>query len=221
MAGAYYTLVGSLPHLPHFERAERLPISRLKLDQRLTMLDPEGAEALGRAEVLTAWQMTLPKPKTDAALVARYREALEATPQETLRDYLDYRLGLQTLVAALRRRKSGLPAPVRGEPWGVGPWVSAIERHWDEPDFRLALIHRWLPEARKLLDEQNALAMERLLMDVVWHKLSRIAESNPFGFEAVFAFVFRWDILRTWVARDAAVARTRFQEMIKEVTHAH
>jgi hypothetical protein len=52
---------------------------------------------------------------------------------------------------------------------------------------------------------------------VVWQRLSRIAESDPFGFEAVFAFVFKWDILRAWLARDPAAAKTRFQELIKEV----
>lgn len=219
MASEYYTLVGSLPHLPHFERAEWLPISRLKLEQRLKMLAPEDAEELARAETLAAWQMTLAKPRTDAAMVARYREAMETTRQPALRDYLEYRLGLQTLVAALRRRKAGLPAPARGELWGVGPWVETILAHWHEPDFHLAVIHRWLPEARQHLDDRNALALERLLMDVVWQKLSRIAESDPFGFEAVFAFVFKWDILRAWLARDPAAAKTRFQELIKEVIH--
>jgi hypothetical protein len=219
MAGNYYTLIGSLPHLPHFEKAEWLPISRLRLEQRLKMLDPEDAEDLARAETLAVWPMNLAKPKTDAAMAARYREAMEATRQPALRDYLEYRLGLQALVAALRRRKAGLPAPARGEIWSVGPWMATIEARWNEPDFHLAVIHRWLPEARKHLDDQNALALERLLMNVMWRKLSRIAESDPFGFEAVFAFVFKWDILRTWLARDPAAARTRFQEMIKEVIH--
>ena len=47
--------------------------------------------------------------------------------------------------------------------------------------------------------------------------ISRIAESNSFGFEAVFAFVFKWDILQAWLARDAEKAKSRFQELIKEV----
>ena len=34
----YYTLVASLPRLPHFEAAEWLPLSRKQLDQRLSML---------------------------------------------------------------------------------------------------------------------------------------------------------------------------------------
>jgi hypothetical protein len=219
MPAAYYTLVGSLPHLPHFERAERLPISRLKLEQRLKMLEPEDAEALDRAEVLAAWQLNLQKPRTDAAMAARYREAMEAVPQPALRDYLEFRLGLQTLVAALRRRQAGLPVPARGEDWGVGPLADSVRAHWNDPDFRLAATHRWLPEARRLLEAADAKNLERLLMDVLWTRLAQIAEGNPFGFEAVFSFVFRWDILHTWLARDPAAARTRFQALINEVTH--
>lgn len=218
MTGGYYTLVGSLPHLPRFDRAEHLPISRLKLDQRLKMLDPEDAEELARAEVLAAWQLTLGKPKTDAAMVAQFQEVLAATRRPALREYLEYRLGLQTLMAALRRRRAGLPVPARTEIWGVGPWVSAIEAHWEVPDFRLSMTHRRLPEALRHLEGEDALALERLLMDVLWRRLGRIAESRPFGFEAVFAFVFQWDILNNWLARNAAVAKTRFQELIKEVT---
>ena len=43
--GAYYTLVTSLPLMPHFERAERIPLTRLRLEQRLRMLEPESGRA--------------------------------------------------------------------------------------------------------------------------------------------------------------------------------
>ncbi|QSA97820.1 DUF2764 family protein [Methylococcus sp. EFPC2] len=217
MAAAYYTLIGSLPHLPRLDQAERLPISRLKLEQRLRMLETEDAEQLARAETLAAWQMTLSKPKTDADMVARYQEAMHSM-QPVLRDFLEFRFGLQTLVAALRRRQVGAPAPARGEAWGTGPWLPTIVRLWNEPDFGLAKVHPWLPEARGYLERQDALALERQLMTVVWNWLSRTAESNAFGYEAVVAYVFRWDLLRAWLARSPAAAKTRFQALIKEVT---
>ncbi|HUL13479.1 MAG TPA: DUF2764 family protein [Methylococcaceae bacterium] len=217
MATAYYTLIGSLPHLPRLEKAQRLPISRLKLEQRLRMLEPEDADQLARAELLASWQMSLAKPKTDADVVARYQEAVSSM-QPVLRDFLEFRFGLQTLVAALRRRQAGLPVPARGESWGMGSWLPTIERHWNEPDFGLAHVHRWLPAARELLERRDALALERQLMGVVWDWLSRTAEAEPFGFEAVVAYVFRWDILRAWLARDPSAAKIRFQALIKEVT---
>ena len=217
MTTSYYTLMGSLPHLPRFDKAQRLPISQLKLEQRLRMLEPEDAEQLARAELLACWQMTLAKPRTDADMMASYRDAMPSM-QPVLREFLEFRFGLQTLVAALRRRQAGLPVPPRGESWGMGSWLSTIQRHWDEPDFGLSKVHRWLPEARKHLENQDALALERHLMSVVWEWLSRLAESDPFGFEGVVAYVFRWDLLRAWLARDSIAAQKRFQALIKEVT---
>ena len=56
MGKLYYTLVASLPRLAHFDRAERLPINRVRLDQRLKSLDPVDAEDLSLAEVVLEWQ---------------------------------------------------------------------------------------------------------------------------------------------------------------------
>ena len=56
-------------------------------------------------------------------------------------------------------------------------------------------------------------------MDVVWRRLSQLSDENPFGFEAVTAFVFKWNILQTWLLRDARIAKQRFQKLIDEVKH--
>ena len=57
-SSSYYTLIGSLPALPvHFEDAERVPISRRRLDERLKMLDPAAAEVISTAMTnnVTMW----------------------------------------------------------------------------------------------------------------------------------------------------------------------
>jgi len=55
----------------------------------------------------------------------------------------------------------------------------------------------------------------------VWQRLSRISDARPFGFEQVFAFVFRWDLVQRWISWDADAAKTRFQQLITEVTCDH
>ena len=68
----YYTLIGSLPALPRrFEQAERVPISRLKLDERLKMLTPQDAEEVTAPVDVT---ITVQDAQLDSWKVA-YRQA--------------------------------------------------------------------------------------------------------------------------------------------------
>ena len=215
----YYDLVASLPHLPHFERAERLPITRLRLDQRLRLLKPAHADQLARAQSLVRWRLDPLLGRTDAAQAAEYVALMHAPMEQPLREYVAFRMDQQTLLAALRRKRDNLGLPEGAARWGVGPWVRHIRIHWDQPDFRLAHLYPWLPQARDLLADGDARGLERLLMDVAWRWLDRCAEQNVFGFEAVFCYAFKWDILRAWLACDAQKGKTRFTELIDQVTH--
>lgn len=215
----YYTLVASLPHLPYFASAERLPLSRLRLEQRLQMLDEEENRQILIAEQLVGWRLSVGKPISSAHAGDYITHALQQITQPVLRDYVEYRLEMQTVLAALRcRHAQGNLTQVK-QAWGFGRWVKQIELHWDAPDFRMGRIHPWVPEAVNLLATGDAVGLQRLLMDSVWHKLSRLADANPFGFEAVTAFVFKWDILQSWLVNDAGAAQQRFRTLIEEVKH--
>jgi len=215
----YITLVSSLPYLPAFEKAERSPITRLRLEQRLHSLEPEDARQLGLAEALVSWRMSLAKPKTDQDMVLRCRAALQEITQPALREFVEFRLAQQTVLAALRIRQSNglFESPFLEQVKGASRWAGVIASNWDHPDFKLEALYPWIPEARSYLEAGDASGLDRLMMRIIWQRLSRIAESNRFGFEAVFAFVFKWDILQAWLARDAEKAKSRFQELIKEV----
>ena len=215
----YYDLVASLPHLPHFQRAERVPITRLRLDQRLRLLRPAHADQLARACSLVRWRPDRLLGKTDAAQAAAYSALMGSPLERPLREYVAFRMDQQTLLAALRRKRAGLGLPEGAAPWGVGPRVRHVRTHWDEPDFRLAILYPWLPQAGDLLASGDALGLERLLMDGAWRRLDRHAEQNTFGFEAVFAYFFKWDILQAWLACDADQGKTRFRDLIDQVTH--
>ncbi|MDD1633963.1 MAG: DUF2764 domain-containing protein [Methylococcaceae bacterium] len=217
MAGQYITLVASLPHLPPFEKAERSPITRLRLEQRLHILEPEDARQLALAEALASWRLSLAKPKTDKEMVLRCRSALKEISQPALREFVEFRIDQQTILSALRQRSAVFESSFLEQVNGVSRWTSTIACNWDHPDFKLAAVYPWIPDARNYLEINDACGLDRLMMDIIWQRLNRIAESNRFGFEAVFAFVFKWDILQAWLARDAGKAKSRFQELIKEV----
>jgi hypothetical protein len=215
----YYDLVASLPYLPHFERAERLPITRLRLDERLRLLTPAHGDQLARAQSLVRWRPDRLRGTSDAAQ-ARECAALLASPLErSLGQYVAFRMDQRMLVAALRWKLEGRASPDGHAIWGVGPWGRYVQMHWDEPDFHLAHVVPWLPQARELLTAGDARGLERLLMDVAWRWLNRCAEQNMFSFEAVFSYFFKWDILQAWLACDAEKGKTRFRELIDKVTH--
>ena len=211
----YYALVASLPRLVHFERAERLPINRERLDRRLRDLTPSHFEQLLLAERLVEWRRQ-PHGRTDAEVVRAYPQVMARLDEPCLRDLVAFRMEMRTLVAALRRRAAGEPAPAPGEPWGVPPRAEWVRRHWEEPEFGLGTHHPWLADARALLEAREARALERLLFDVVWRRLERVADDEPFSFDAVVRFVFRWDLVARWLAHEPAPAVERFRALIAE-----
>jgi len=218
MKDDYYTVIASLPHLPYFADAQRLPLSRLRLEQRLRMLEADQSRQILQAEFLAGWR--LPAGKLGGGnIAAQYKRALQGISQPVLREFVEYRLDIQTVVAALRIRQAGRDPEQYPGTWGVGRWVRPIEAHWDAADFRLGTVYPWIQEAGGYLAAADAMALDRLLMDTVWRKLSRLGDRSPFGFEAITAFVFKWDILQAWLQRDAGAAKQRFQLLIEEIKH--
>lgn len=217
--GRYYALIGSLPHLPHFESAEYLPITEMQIASRLTLLTAQHRRELDTAATLMFW-LRQPRERSTEYLVERYVKAMEEIDNPGLRAFIEFRLGLRTAVVALRMRRAG-EAPQAGVPWGVGRWTRKIAAHWDDVDFRLGAVYPCLPRAREFLETGNALGLERLLLDTVWKELTIFEASTPFGFERVFAFVFKWDIVKRWLGYDPEIAKTRFQELTKEAMGDH
>ena len=218
-AAKYYGLVGSLPWLPHFEAAEFVPITEMQVASRLSALSDAHRRELDAAASLLLWPRQ-PRERPAEFLLERYAQVVTQIETPALREYVEYRMGQRTVVVALRMRRQG-QSPRAGEAWGVGRWARKIAAHWDDTDFRMGAVYPWIDRARNLLDETDALGLERLQLDAVWQQLTRIESMSPFGFERVFAFVFKWDIVRRWLTYDANLAKDRFQSLITEVIRDH
>ncbi len=215
----YYDLVASLPRLPFFQHADRLPITPLRLAQRLRLLSPEHAAQLDYVRPLVSWRPQRFDIQTDEAL-RQYSEKIAEIPlKRELREYVTSRLAQQWLVAALRYRQNGMKFPASLQGWGTGLNVQRVQAHWDEPGFGLGHVHRWLPAAANCLSTHDLLGLERLLIELNWGWLIRYAEQDMFGFPAVFSYVFRWDLLQSWLQNNPVAAKARFTELVDEVTH--
>jgi hypothetical protein len=214
----YYQLVASLPALPDFRQTRLLPLSRRRLEERLSLLHVEDLEELMRAERLISWHRQ-PVSRTTEEIVAIYDEVVAHNRTRELRNVVDFRMNMRTVMVALRLRRQGKAAP--SGRWGTGPYTRIIESRWAEAEFGLGAVFPWISEAQAFLDQGDAMELEKLMMGQSWKKLNQISDAHPFGFEQVFAFAYKWDILHRWLSYDAEMARDRFEELLLEVTSDH
>jgi hypothetical protein len=209
----YATLLASLPHLKPPFVSQLTPLSRLKLENRLSMLDERDWATLQQIEDVLQ-RSRQPMERTDADIVAAAQELMQALKSSVLREIVSSRLDYRTIVVALRRRKRGESAPPPGQPWGYGRWVSHIMRYWNQPAFQLDILFPWVLEANRLLNENDAIGLERLLLKVAWDDLERFSQEHRFDFEAVVIYVLRWDLVARWTSYNREAATKRFAALV-------
>ncbi len=214
----YYTLLASLPPLPRFERAQRLPISRERLQQRLRMLTPSDARFLERFAPFLTWEKDVPN-LTDRDMVIQFNKLAETMPASALKPLIDFPVDQRTIMVALRRRHRGFDPPTPEKLWGLGRYVRHIERNWENPHFRLAAVYPWVPQAQVYLEAGEVLALDRLLKNVLWDHLDRTVPPYDFGLSTVICYRMKWDMLAQWLNHDPEKAGERFEELVKEITH--
>ena len=217
----YYTLVASLPHLPRFDKAERLPITRERLIQRLKMLDSEDYKLAEIVAEFISWRRQ-PVGRTNAEIVSIYNQGVKLIfESKLLKPLFELPVNQKTIITALRRREKGLLCPNQGESWGVGPLVTHIEHNWDKPFFKLQSTYPWIVQAQTYLQKGELLKLEYLLANLIWNKLEFVLIKNYFGFEVVVAYLLKWDILQQWLSYNTEEAKARFDELVLETINEY
>jgi hypothetical protein len=217
----YVTLIASLPpHLPQLFANRDPPISRLRLNDRLTMLEETDARQLANIEELLHWDR-MSMTMSDDEVLRRVKSTIDEIESPLLLEFVSWRLETRTIQVALRRRHLGLPAPKAGTAWGFGPWTRRIEQRWHEPHFGIEQVHPWLPEANKQLKAGDYLGLERSLLNQVWNYYGRAADEHYFDFEAVAVYVMRWDVIARWSGYNARAAEQRFNAMVDAAMGDH
>ncbi|WP_298846335.1 hypothetical protein [uncultured Ruegeria sp.] len=210
---AYIALMCSLPGSERLFVAKQPPLSRIRLDRRLTALTPEDAKALHVLEHALSWS-AYDMDVTDAQAIQRCRQSLHDIPQPSLRKLFIERMEMRSAVAALRLRNRGEPVPSGS--FGVGRWSRHIPANWGDPTFRLERPMPWLKEAHQLLDDEDPLGLERLLLSVSHTQLKRHAARHLFDFEAIAIYVLIWNIFDRWGQSSAAEAAKRFEKLAQQ-----
>jgi uncharacterized protein DUF2764 len=214
-APPYYMLVASLPYLPPLFAAEKLPMSRERLEGRLAMLSDEDRHELSVIEDLMHWDR-VPLDTSDREVVEHAENIIPTLRYERLRQFATWRMEIRTVVAALRRRAAGVSVADLGERWGYGRWVWHIEQNWGRPDFGLGNAVPYIVPFQQLIEQRDALALERAILDTVIKELARVADLHHFDFESVALYVLRWNIIARWTGHDQARAQERFDRLVGE-----
>ncbi len=207
---SYHTLIASLPPLPPRFDVNRDPISAPRLDQRLRMLDEDDAAVIDQWRGFLQWDRQ-PLDRTDEEFIAKYDELIRNISNATLREMIQIRIDMRTIVSAIRRRRAGMPPPR-----GVGQWVEHIRRNYNEPEFNLAGQFSWIGQFHQLLAAGDAMGAERLLIGSNYAQWSRMAERYTFSFEAILLYLARWEIIDRWTSRDAKAGQIRFESILTE-----
>jgi hypothetical protein len=213
-ATRYAMLLSSLPYHGVLFGARQTPLSRIRLQQRLSLLKPADAACLHAIAGLLDWAH-LGRERRDEEIIAHARSVIPTLGNSFVRDLVIWRLELRTVLAALRRRQRGQTAPPAHKHWGYGRWLAHLHKYWNEPHFRLERAFPWLPEARALLESGDTLGLERLLIGIGWEHLERLSDGHHFDFEAVLLYTQRWSLIARWTSYNGKAALARFDEMVE------
>ncbi|MFM7676349.1 MAG: hypothetical protein ACKO5F_12385 [Synechococcus sp.] len=215
MAPKYVALMASLPPIGPLFETSQTPISRLRLEARLALLDPTDTATLKAITGVITWAEQ-PPDRSDPDFLAAADALLAQLRDPQLRRIVAHRLELRTVVVALRRRHRGETSPPEGTPWGWGQWVQPIERHWSDPLFRLGAALPWLAQARDLLEGGDAVGLERLQFTLTWRMLDALSAGHSFDFLAVVVYLMRWSMVARWSCYQVEAAQTRFDALVEK-----
>jgi hypothetical protein len=218
MAGSntYHMLICSLPALPPRFDAGRLPITLERLQGRLRMLEPEDAREIKRMLEILGWSRQYAE-QSDAVVVKHYDELMQEVRHPLVREAIAVGMDVRMIVAALRRRRSGLGPP----DIGLGQWFEQIRRHFRQTDLGLGNVYPWIPQFDQMLKQRDSLNLYRNILRATWMYFKKRSEDYYFSFEAVVLYIARWDIIRHWQQLEAERGRGVFEALVTEALGEH
>ena len=179
------------------------------------MLQPEDAEVIQHANAFMSYHQLHFVP-TGKEIINHYETLKEKHRKSSFWEIIEFPVNMKTILIGLRRRHLGRAPPERGESWGIGPLVGHIQRNWNDPDFRLAPLYKWIPKAREYIETDEALSLKKLTFDLKWECMDQLSMGVDFNFDTVLAYVFKWDLIERWLSYNVDDAKVRFEELLTE-----
>lgn len=211
----YTLLISSLPVHKHDMFADdHVPLSRIKLNKQLSLLDFRDAADLEKIEQLLHWSQI--KIDIDQSFVEKTIQSINSIDNTFIQHIIIWRLELRIILAALRMRHQGQSQPPKKNIFGFDYWYFIMNKYWHQPDLGLSKQIPWITLANELLINNKSLELEKLLFSVVWEHYRRQSFGHYFNFEAVIIYVLRWDIISRWTSNHGETALKRFDDLINK-----
>jgi hypothetical protein len=211
----YVFLLSSLPRLGGLDAVRSLPIGHSTLRDRLSVFEPAQLAALATVETLLQWPAGW-SVLDDGNCLLRLREASRNLPHAALRDHCAARLQIMTVLGALRARRRGASVAPQ---WlrASGEIGARLKQRWSDPEFGLSIPYPWLGEVIGHFGAADWEGLERGLIRHEYAGLAATQAASGYGFEAVAAYVLRWELLSRWLEFDAGRAAARMASVLSSV----
>jgi len=212
----YAMLMASLPpHALSLWDVKNKRLSSVQLERHLSVLSAEDRQMLREIETVLHWAK-MPTIEEEQQLIKNTHQLLMSLQNSFLHDVIVWRLNIRTIMAAIRRRKLNLTITKQQDYVGFGEVSAVIKKNWQVDDFSLAFRFPWIKEANQLFNNNETLALEKLLLNLSWQHYERLGQRHYFDFEAVIIYVLRWDIINRWAQNDEKKAMQQFELLVEQ-----
>lgn len=211
----FYTLLASLPAMPADYRQPHVPISRPRLENRLSMLDDESLAFVDRLFSLLAFD-TSAAEQCDPKRQALYTRIVQAMPDQAIQELVDLLIDATDIAAALRARLQKKEPPAM-----LGRYSDHIKRHWRHPQFNLGLRFSWINTVGQLLKNERVVQAETVLYQALWQQLRRHGGRHHFSLPALITYLIQWHLIGRWSMREEKAGTKRFTSLLDEAMNGY
>lgn len=201
-SGNLYTITfaASLPCFhASLETAKFLPITAVKLNERLDMLGKDANLVRHFECVLFGYTS-----ENDDIFLDRAEKLLELAGKISKRTCEASRFFIQKrlLIALVRSRLRGNGVPESFERWKkflTKEIYERIEENKNDPDFGLARLLPFMPKLREHLEKEEIIESAWLVLKWQWDYISDLNFDAGFDMEAILLYVMKWHVMRLWL----------------------
>jgi len=212
----YAMLMASLPpHALSLWDIKNKRLSSVQLERHLSVLNAKDRQTLRDIEIVLHWAK-MPTIEEEQQLIKNTDQLLMELKNSFLHEVIVWRLNIRTIMASIRRRKLNRPIVDHQDYLGHGEIAAVIKKNWQVDDFSLAFRFPWIKEANQLFNNNETLALEKLLLHLSWQHYERLGQGHYFDFEAVVIYVLRWDIINRWAQNDEQKAMQQFELLVEQ-----